>query len=89
MKAAQGADFSDPMIEDLSQEQRFFMNWATAWRRNFTPDELKVRLNTDSHAPAPFRAVGAPSNMDSFARAFDCKTGDAMVRPDGVKVVIW
>jgi len=89
MKAAQGADFRDPMIDGLSQEQRFFMNWATVWRRSFTPGELKVRLNTDSHAPAPFRAVGAPSNMDGFARAFNCKAGDAMVRPDDVKVVIW
>ena len=26
------------------------------------PEELKVRLNTDPHAPANFRAIGAPSN---------------------------
>ncbi len=89
MKAAQGVDYADPMIEGFTQDQRFFMNWATVWRRSFTPGELKVRLNTDSHAPAPFRAIGAPSNMDSFAAAFGCKAGDAMVRPDGVKVVIW
>ena len=89
MKAAQGDGFTDPMIDGLTQEQRFFMNWGTVWRRNFTDGELKVRLNTDSHAPAPFRAIGAPSNMDSFAAAFDCKAGDAMVRPDEVKVVIW
>ena len=89
MKAAQGEGFSDPMIDGFTQEQRFFMNWGTVWRRNFTDGELKVRLNTDSHAPAPFRAIGAPSNMDSFAAAFGCKAGDAMVRPDDVKVVIW
>lgn len=89
LKAAQGENFVDPMIDGFSQEQRFFMNWATVWRRNFTDNELKVRLNTDSHAPASFRAIGAPSNMDTFARAFECKPGDAMVRPEDVKVVIW
>ena len=76
-------------IDGFSQDQRFFMNWATVWRRNFTPDELKVRLNTDPHAPANFRAIGAPSNMDSFAAAFSCKAGDAMVRPADKKVSIW
>jgi putative endopeptidase len=76
-------------IDGLTQDQRFFMNWATVWRRNFTPDELKVRLNTDPHSPANFRANGAPSNMAAFATAFSCKPGDAMVRADDKKVVIW
>ncbi len=89
MKAAQGVDFKDPMLDGFSQEQRFFMNWATVWRRNFTDNELKVRLDTDPHAPAPFRAIGAPSNMDDFAAAFGCKAGDAMVRPQDTRVVIW
>lgn len=76
-------------IDGFTQDQRFFMNWATVWRRNFTPDELKVRLNTDPHAPANFRAIGAPSNMESFAAAFSCKAGDAMVRAADKKVSIW
>jgi putative endopeptidase len=59
------------------------------WRRNFNPEELKVRLNTDPHAPANFRAIGTPSNMPAFATAFQCKAGDAMVRPDDKRVVIW
>ena len=33
LKQAQGADFVDPMIDGYSQSQRFFMNWATIWRR--------------------------------------------------------
>ena len=46
-------------------------------------------LTTDPHAPANFRAIGAPSNLPQFAAAFDCKVGDAMVRGDGDRVVIW
>jgi putative endopeptidase len=76
-------------IDGFTQDQRFFMNWATVWRRNFNPEELKVRLNTDPHSPAGFRANGAPSNMPTFAAAFGCKPGDAMVRPADKQVVIW
>ncbi|MFY2764107.1 M13 family metallopeptidase [Arenimonas sp. MALMAid1274] len=76
-------------IEGYGPNQRFFMNWATVWRVNYKPEELKVRLQTDSHAPANFRAIGAPSNLPAFADAFGCKAGDAMVRADDVKVAIW
>jgi putative endopeptidase len=76
-------------IDGYTQEQRFFLNWATVWRRNFLPDELRLRLNTDPHAPARFRAIGAPSNMPAFAEAFGCKAGDAMVRGADQQVKIW
>ena len=76
-------------VDGHSQDQRFFMNWATVWRRNFNEGELRVRLNTDPHAPANFRANGAPSNMPAYAQAFECKAGDAMVRADDKRVVIW
>ncbi|MEY3371904.1 MAG: hypothetical protein RLZZ537_372 [Pseudomonadota bacterium] len=76
-------------IDGYTQEQRFFMNWATVWRRNYTDKEMTVRLVTDSHAPAKFRAIGTPSNMEAFATAFQCKTGDAMVRSGGNRIAIW
>jgi len=82
---------TDPaaQIDGYTPDQRFFINWATVWRRNYTPDELKVRLNTDPHAPAKFRAIGAPSNMPTFAAAFQCQPGQPMVRADDKRVVIW
>ncbi|HEY4556231.1 MAG TPA: M13 family metallopeptidase, partial [Lysobacter sp.] len=79
----------DPMTDGLTRDQRFFMNWATVWRRNFTPEELNVRLTTDPHAPANFRAIGAPSNLPAFAAAFQCKPGQPMVRAQDQQVVIW
>lgn len=79
----------DPMIDGMTRDQRFFANWATVWRRSFTPEELKVRLTTDPHAPANFRAIGAPSNMPVFAQAFQCKAGQPMVRGKDAQVVIW
>ena len=86
-KATEGTE--DPMTEGLTRDQRFFANWATVWRRNFTDDELKVRLTTDPHAPANFRAIGAPSNMPAFAAAFQCEAGQPMVRGEDQQVVIW
>jgi putative endopeptidase len=35
------------------------------------------------------RATAAPSNMPEFAKAFQCKPGDAMVRPADTQVKIW
>ena len=90
LEAALAADPSaNTEIDGQTQEQRFFMNWATVWRRNFKPEELKVRLSTDSHAPANFRAIGAPSNMPTMASAFDCQPGDPMVRSDAERILIW
>lgn len=86
-KATEGTP--DPMTDGLTRDQRFFLNWATVWRRNFTPEELKNRIATDEHAPAQFRAIGAPSNLPAFAAAFSCKAGEPMVRGDKDRVVIW
>ena len=87
MKLAQGAGYTDPQTDGLSQDQRFFYSWATLWRRNFTDKELGVRLVTDPHAPAPFRAIGPPSNLAVFASTFGCKEGDPMVRKE--PILIW
>jgi len=86
-KATEGQP--DPMTDGLTRDQRFFLNWATVWRRNFTPEELKNRIATDEHAPAQFRAVGAPSNLPAFAAAFKCEPGKPMVRQGDSQVVIW
>jgi putative endopeptidase len=76
-------------IDGLTQDQRFFLNFATIWRQNMRPESLKVMINANPHAPAKFRAIASPSNMDAFASAFDCKAGDAMVRSGADKVIIW
>jgi len=76
-------------IDGFSSDQRFFLNWARVWRRRFRDEELRVRLNTDPHAPAGFRANGAPSNLTAFAAAFGCAPGAPMVRGDSQRVAIW
>ena len=86
-KASAGKE--DPKVEGFTRDQRFFFNWATVWRTKYTPENAKVRLATDPHAPAQFRAMGAPSNLPTFAAAFQCKPGSPMVRTGDAQVVIW
>ena len=76
-------------IDGYTEDQRFFLNWARVWRGNVREKQAVLSLNTDPHAPASLRAIAAASNMPAFATAFQCKAGDAMVRPDDKQVKIW
>ncbi|HEX5307252.1 MAG TPA: M13 family metallopeptidase [Dyella sp.] len=76
-------------IDGYTQDQRFFLNWARVWRGSIREKQALLQLNTDPHAPASLRAIGAPSNMPAFAAAFQCKPGDAMVRTGDQQVKIW
>jgi putative endopeptidase len=76
-------------IDGYTEDQRFFLNWARVWRGSMREKTSILRLNTDPHAPMGLRAMGAPSNMPAFAAAFECKAGDAMVRPADTQVKIW
>ncbi|MEN5209063.1 M13-type metalloendopeptidase [Stenotrophomonas terrae] len=86
-KASTGKE--DAKVDGFTRDQRFFFNWATVWRTKYTAENAKVRLATDPHAPAQFRAMGAPSNLPTFAAAFQCKAGSPMVRAGDKQVVIW
>jgi putative endopeptidase len=77
------------LIDGLTQDQRFFLNYATIWRNNMRPEAMKVMVNSNPHAPGKFRAVAAPSNMPEFAAAFDCKATDPMIRSGATRVIIW
>ena len=76
-------------IEGYTQDQRFFLNWARVWRGDIREKAQMVYLNADPHSPMKFRAMGAPSNMPTFASAFQCKSDDAMVAPADKQVKIW
>jgi len=86
---AANPDEASRKIDGYTEDQRFFMNWARVWRGSVREQRQLVLLNIDPHAPAKFRAIAPPSNMPAFARAFQCKPGDAMVRPPDAQVVIW
>ncbi len=79
----------DPMIDGYTQNQRFFLSFAQAWRSNYTPETITLQVNTDPHSPDQFRVLGPLSNMTAFEKAFGCSDNDPMMRPPDKRIVIW
>jgi putative endopeptidase len=76
-------------IDGFTPEQRFFIAYAQSWREHTRPEQLKTRVTVDPHAPAVWRTNGPVSNIPAFAKAFNCKPGDPMVRPESSVPRIW
>ncbi|MBI4944930.1 MAG: M13 family metallopeptidase [Bacteroidetes bacterium] len=77
------------IISGLTPDQRFFLAYAYAWMINIKKESLARKIMTDVHAPAQFRVNGPLSNIPEFYKTFNVKQGDAMYRPDSLRVVIW
>lgn len=73
-------------IDGFTPEQRFFLSNAMVWRNKTREAALLNQLRTDPHSPGKFRVLAPMSNMPEFAKAFSCKSGDAMVAADPIKV---
>jgi putative endopeptidase len=78
-----------PLIDGFTPEQRFFLGWAQVWAENERPEYERLQVNTNPHPVGRFRVIGPLSNMPAFAQAFQCKAGDAMVRPPEKRCQIW
>ena len=76
-------------IDGFTQNQRFFINWATVWRGKYTDDAMKQQIKTNVHSPAIYRAIGPIVNMATFYDAFDIAEGDGMFKADTARVIIW
>lgn len=76
-------------IDGFTSEQRFFLGWAQVWGRKQTPEAMRQQILTDPHPLGRFRVNGPLSNMPQFAEAFNCKLGDAMVRPVDQRCQVW
>jgi putative endopeptidase len=78
-----------PVIGGYTADQRFFLAYAQVWHELVRPEQARVYAATDPHSPSRWRVNGPLSNLPEFARAFGCRPGDPMVRPDSVRVRIW
>lgn len=67
-------------IDGFTPEQRFFLGYAQVWASKARDEAVRQQVATDPHALPRFRVNGPLSNMNEFAEAFGCKTGDKMVR---------
>ena len=76
-------------IDGLAPDQRFFIAFARIWRARMREQQTLVYLASNPHAPPHERIIGTLGNVPAFATAFQCKTGDAMLRPASERVRIW
>ncbi|WP_400262893.1 M13 family metallopeptidase [Sphingobacterium sp. SG20118] len=77
------------LIDGYTQEQRFFLSWATIWRTKTTDEFVVNQVKTDPHSPAQYRAFAPIINLDGFHDAFDTKEGDKLFVPKNDRIVIW
>lgn len=77
------------LIDGFTPEQRFFLSWSQVWRTSIRDNEAKRRIETDSHSPGRFRAIGPLVNFQPFFDAFGIKEGDAMWRKPEDRAKIW
>lgn len=83
-------DHGDPgKISGFTQDQRFFMSWATVWRTKSTDQYMINQVKTDPHSPGYFRSFGPLVNIDSFEKAFDIKPGDKLYVAPENRIKIW
>lgn len=76
-------------LDGFTPEQRFFLGYAYSWATNIRPEQARLIVQTDPHPLPKFRVNGPLANFPAFARAFDCKAGDAMVREGKDLCRIW
>ncbi len=76
-------------IDGLTQNQRFFISYATIWRGQYRTEALLDQLRTDQHSPGRYRVLGPLANVPAFAAAFNCLADAAMMRSAADQITIW
>lgn len=76
-------------ISGFSQDQRFFLSWATVWRTLSSEKYMVNQVKTDPHSPGYFRSFGPLINVDAFYKAFDVKKGDKLYKTPEERIKIW
>lgn len=76
-------------ISGFTQNERFFIAWATVWRSLTTDQNLTNQVKTDPHAPDYLRAFAPLTNVDAWYQTFNVKEGDKLYRKPQDRVKIW
>ncbi|MDN3692519.1 M13 family metallopeptidase [Chryseobacterium tructae] len=76
-------------ISGFTQDQRFFLSWATVWRTLSSEKYMIDQVKTDSHSPGYFRSFAPLINVDAFYKAFDVKKGDRLYKAPEERINIW
>ena len=72
--------------DGLTPEQRYFLSFGQIWCANERPEAVRLGVQTDPHSPPEFRVNGVVQNMPEFRKAFSCKVGQPMAKPNACRV---
>jgi len=72
--------------DGFTPDQRFFIGYAQWACENERPENLRVSAITNPHSPGKYRVNGLVVNMPEFQQAFQCKSGQPMVRANRCRV---
>ncbi|CAD6192583.1 unnamed protein product [Caenorhabditis auriculariae] len=73
-----GAEARLPGLENVTNEQLFFLGYAQVWCGSKTVETKQLLLLTDPHSPETARVNVVLSNQPEFAEAFKCPAGSPM-----------
>jgi endothelin-converting enzyme/putative endopeptidase len=76
-------------MDGLTSEQRYFVGFAQWACENQRPENERVNAVTNPHSPGKYRINGVVVNMPEFGKAFGCKAGQPMVKPNEKVCRIW
>lgn len=76
-------------IQGFTNEQRFYLGYASIWAGNIRPEEILRLTKIDPHSLGKWRVNAALRNIDPFYAAFAIKEGDPMYMPPADRVLIW
>jgi endothelin-converting enzyme/putative endopeptidase len=78
-----------PTIDGYTPDQQFFISWGQFRGDVVRPETARLMAQGDPHPVPRFRVIGPLSNLPEFAKAFGCKPGSPMVRPEGERCDVW
>lgn len=76
-------------IDGFTNEQRFYLGYASLWGQTIRPEEILRRTKLDPHSLGKWRVNAALRNIDSFYAAFGIQEGDPMYMAPEDRVVVW
>ena len=73
-------------VDGFTPDQRFFIGMAQWACGDERPENKRLNAITNPHSPDEYRINGVVSNMPEFTKAFACKAGQPMARPNACRV---
>jgi endothelin-converting enzyme/putative endopeptidase len=86
---AEAEHAATPPLGGFTPTQELLLGFAQAWCANYRPEALRLLAATNPHSPPKLRVNGPLSNLATFATAFSCHEGSAMVRSKEKRCEIW